>query len=340
MKTAAGEMFSLEVSTRCNSSCSHCFARAGRDRVNELDTGTAVEIISEAAGLGYRDLHITGGEPMMWPPLHDVLHQASALGYESVFINSNGTLLDSRACEMLRDCGTEVRLSVSLQGPEDLHDSVRGDGAWAAAVKGMRAALSSGLSVTVFTTAGRSLIDGLPSYASDIFSGFPSIESLMLIQLIRVENDALDLSEDLLRPEDFIRLVKITALLNLSGMKVGILENPLARVAALCMGMPWIRETPSIHRPGRIIVMADRSISMSHSCRKSLGVYRPGKLGAVMDSVEYIGSAGPDDRLCAECPYMDCCRKDGMLRPSEWYRDMGGTEPYCRRVLDMAVPLR
>jgi MoaA/NifB/PqqE/SkfB family radical SAM enzyme len=329
-------MLTIEVSTRCNSSCRHCFARAGRDRDHELDEAAVLGILEEGISAGYRDFHITGGEPFMWNGLDSVLEKAPLMGYRSVFINTNGTLLTPEICRRLAGCKTRVAISVSIQGNEDLHDSIRGEGSWARARGGLAAALDAGVPATVFTSTGRSLLPELPLYAREIFTSFPAIQSLTLIQLIRVTEDRLDLSRELLGPEDFLYMVRTAALLNLSGLRLVILENPLALAAASLMGMPWIHEAPPLHRPGRLVIMADGSMALSHSGRQSLGRYRPGMIREVMDSGIYARATGADDEACGDCRHMKSCRACGMTRPSEWYRDMGAEEPYCVRVMDLA----
>jgi MoaA/NifB/PqqE/SkfB family radical SAM enzyme len=335
-ESAAGEMLTIEVSTRCNSSCRHCFARAGRERDHELDGAAVLGILEEGISAGYRDFHITGGEPFMWGGLDSVLEKAPRMGYRSLFINSNGTLLTQEIFRRLVHSGLDAGISVSIQGNEDLHDSIRGEGSWGRARVGLSAALDAGVPVTVFTSVGRSLLPELPLYAGEIFTSFPAIKSLTLIQLIRVAGDSPDLSLELLDPGDFLRMVRMAAMLNLSGLRIMILENPLASAAASLMGMPWIHEAPPLHRPGRLVIMADGSMALSHSGRQSLGRYRPGMIRDVMDSGTYARATGADDEACGRCRHIESCRGCGMIRPSEWNRDMEEGRPYCVRVMDLA----
>ena len=74
------ENLSIELTTRCTNECSHCFARAGRIDSPELSFDTAQGIIAEGFRIGYRHLHLTGGEPLLLPHLFGLLYGAAALG--------------------------------------------------------------------------------------------------------------------------------------------------------------------------------------------------------------------------------------------------------------------
>ncbi len=331
------DVLSIEVSTRCNSACGHCFARAGRDEAHDMARATALAIAGEGKDLGYRNFHITGGEPLMWQHLYDLIESIIALGYESVFINTNGTLLNAEAARRLAGFGGRVTLSISLQGPEELHDRVRG-GSFRAALTGLEQALAAGIGVCVFTSAGKSLLPELPRFAEFLFDTYPAIKELALIQLIRVPGDAFDLSGELLTPEDFLSLVRMTALLNLYSYRVTVLQNPLATAASRAMAMPWVAPALPLHRGGGVIAMADGSMTLAHSTRESFGNYAPGMLGKVLASEEYQGAVGPDDAACGGCPFLAICREHGMMRPSEWFRSMGRPGQFCRDVMSLAVP--
>ncbi len=331
------ENLTIEVTTRCNSACTHCFARAGRGRLVHMEAETALALLKEGYDLGYRNLHLTGGEPLLWPHFFELIEKALNTGYEKVFFNTNGTLLDAETARRLAACGDNnneaLSLSVSLQGPRQLHEGVRGEGSFDKALAGLEAALEAGLPVSVFTTAGQSLLDDLPRFAGWLHENFPGMQRLTLIQMIRVAGDAFDLSGELLTPADFLRLVQTASLLGLYGIPVAILENPLANAAAKRLGVPWIPRAPALHREGRVVVMADGSITLSHSTRESMGVYAPGALEKVLCSDPYRDLVGEDVSTCPGCRYREFCRPEGMVRPSEWYRDMVVDVPYCVRVM-------
>jgi len=225
---------------------------------------------------------------------------------------------------------------VSLQGPRRLHDRVRGKRSYQRALKGIDNAVSAGLPVCIFTTVGRSLLPELPSFAVKLFTAFPDIRRLNLIQLIRVPDDIFDLSEEVLNPDDFLRLVRMVALLNLFGLKVHVLNNPLAAVVSKVLQMPWVPPSLPLYQPGSIMITADLRVTLAHSTTNHLGFYEPGVLQRVFNSDDYCQAMSKDQLICSKCDYSDLCSSNGKVRPSEWHRDMLPQVPYCKRVLAKA----
>jgi len=329
------DRLSVEVTTHCNSSCSHCFVRARGPQRSSLTPDIVQSMVREGYEAGYRHLHITGGEPLLWDGLPGIFDYAFALGYQTAFLNTNGTLLTtevSRKFAMYRG----LAVSVSLQGPRRRHDSVRGKGSYDRSLMGIDNALNAGLPVHIFTTVGRSLLSDLPRFAEGLFETHPGIEQLTFIQLIRVPEDVFDLSEEVLSPDDFIRLVRMISLLNLYGMRVDLLNNPLAAVASKALGLPCVPMSPPLYRQGSIMISADLRITLAHSTMEDFGSYQPGILQGIISSDEYCRAVSQDRLFCRNCVYSRLCSMEGMMRPSEWYRDMLPQTPYCTRVLAKA----
>lgn len=331
------ETISIEVTTHCNSNCPHCFARAGMPGYSSLSPGLVKEIIAEGHAAGFRHLHITGGEPLLWEGLFDALDYTFGIGYKSVFINTNGTLLTADVAQKIsayKDCS----ISVSLDGDEALHNRLRGEGSYRKTVSGIETALDAGIELVVFTIARKSLMASLPYFADGLYGQFPDITCLILIQFFSLTDDAFTLSGEFLEPHDFLKMVQTVSLLNLYGRPIIIKNNPLTNVVSKLIEMPWIPQTPPLYRSGNIFIMANRNISISHSCRNSLGKYKPGTIRQVLASKAYQAAVTPDEKTCPTCPYENVCRENGMVRPSEYYRDPYPDVPYCQRVLQRVAP--
>jgi Fe-coproporphyrin III synthase len=115
----------MHVSTRCDQACAHCSIWTGHSRGGrELGAPERLAIIREAHSLGARSILFTGGEPLLCDHLETLSRAASGLGL-SVQIATNGLGL-SRAASWIGGVVDEVY--VSLEGPETVHDGVRGAG--------------------------------------------------------------------------------------------------------------------------------------------------------------------------------------------------------------------
>jgi MoaA/NifB/PqqE/SkfB family radical SAM enzyme len=327
------EALAMEVTTHCNSSCLHCFVRTGNFRCTNLPVGLVKEILAEGYDAGYRHLHITGGEPLLWEGLFETLDYGFRAGYETIFMNTNGTLITERTGKRLGDYGS-LSISISLDGHQGLHDRIRGKGSYRRAMRGIGEALNAGKNLTIFTTVTRSLMPELPHFVDDLYKEFPAVDCLVLIQLIRPMIAAFALSEELLEPEEFIRLVRTVAFLNIGGLLTIVKKNPLVNIVSKLLELPWIPRVPPLYREGCLIVRADRHIGVVHSNRNSFGRYRPGMIRKVLASEGYKATVSPERTICPSCKYAGLCKESGMIRPPEGYRDLHGDTPYCRQVLD------
>ena len=328
------DCLSIEVTTRCNGKCRHCFAQAGVSTTVSLAPDVAKDIITEGYHTDYRQLHITGGEPLLWEGLFETLDFAFNIGYQKITMNTNGRCLTAEIARRLA-AYKGLSISVSLEGPLKLHDRIRGNGSSRQAVRGIDRALDAGIDLVIFSVAGKNLLEVLPRFAHSVYKRFPGIQYLTLIQLIAANPDGFNLSNELLEPQDFIELVETVCILNLCGLHTRVKNSPLARVVSKRINMPWVLPTYPLYREGSLIVKADASISHAHSSRHHLGKYAPGKLRQVLSSDEYRRWVAPDKFTCPACQYRDLCSENGMVRPSEPNLDLDPEVPYCKRVLDL-----
>lgn len=327
------ESLTIEVTSHCNSSCLHCFARSNISKGSSLPVDTVREIITEGHAIGYRHLHITGGEPLLWEGLFEALDYGFGIGFETIFMNTNGTLITEEISRRLANYG-DFSISVSLDGPADLHDRIRRKGSYRTTMRGIERALNGGNNCTIFTTVTKSLLPELPHFVNGLYTEFPAIDCLILIQLIHTANGPFALSEELLDPEDFIHLVKMAALLNIGGFRTIVKKNPVANIVSKLLKMPWIPLVPPLYRERCMVVFANRHIGVVHSSRNSFGRYRGGKIRNVLASDEYRKTVAADQETCPACKYTNLCQENGMIRPSRGYGDLYPDRPYCRRVLE------
>jgi MoaA/NifB/PqqE/SkfB family radical SAM enzyme len=330
------ESLSIEVTNRCNRACSHCFVRAANSQYADLPVDLVRKMISEGYRLGYRHLHITGGEPLLWKGLFEAMDYAYDCGYNKVFLNTNGTLFTDDVIRRLSDY-EDFSISISWDGPESAHDNLRGIGSYGETERAIEKALTAGINLCIFTTVSKSLLPMLPRFIDGSYERFPDIGCFYAIQLIRVKDDMRNLSNELLDPEDFVRLVRMVCLLNFYGHKTAILNNPLAVVVSNLSEMPLVPKALPLVRDGHLMIMANRRIALAHSEFEGLERYEPGMIEKVLSSQSYHLAIAPDETTCPLCEYNNFCRGYGMTRPSEWFRCKNSEIPFCKRVLEKAV---
>lgn len=147
------------LTERCNLRCRHCYQTGGKaDEMSfEEIKDVAAEVSemlgawSETFGMNFSpSFNITGGEPLLRKDLFEVLEHLGKKGFE-LYLLTNGVLIDRERAGMLVDLGVKG-VQVSIEGPEEVHEGIRGKGSFAASLKGVQCLVEAGMVVTLNTT--------------------------------------------------------------------------------------------------------------------------------------------------------------------------------------------
>jgi radical SAM protein with 4Fe4S-binding SPASM domain len=147
------------LTERCNLRCRHCYQTGGKTA--ELSRAEIRAVLAEITEMlqawtaAYQfefapSLNITGGEPFLRGDLLAILGEMGGAGY-NLYLLTNGTLVDRERAAALADLGVKG-VQVSIEGAEDIHDSIRGQGSFAASCQGVSHLLEAGLKVTLNAT--------------------------------------------------------------------------------------------------------------------------------------------------------------------------------------------
>lgn len=149
----------LHLTERCNLRCRHCYQSGTRNQ--ELSLAEIRNIAVEVSEMldTWTDsydvpfspsFNITGGEPFLREDIFEVLQEVGERGFE-LYLLSNGILIDKKKAQRLADL--RVRgVQVSIEGPERIHEDIRGRGSFSSSLKGVRDLLDAGLTVTLNVT--------------------------------------------------------------------------------------------------------------------------------------------------------------------------------------------
>ena len=114
----------LELTSKCNLRCLHCYAAAGRGIKDEnLSTDDCKRIIKEAHHLGWKSIQFTGGEATLHPDLIELLGYAKACGYEFIELYTNAFKLQNRLLDFIVQNGIKVATSF-YSHDRKTHDSI------------------------------------------------------------------------------------------------------------------------------------------------------------------------------------------------------------------------
>jgi radical SAM protein with 4Fe4S-binding SPASM domain len=93
--------------------------------------------------------NITGGEPFLRQDIFEVLKEIKGRGFDT-YLLSNGTLINRERARLLSNLVKGVQ--VSIEGPEEIHEMIRGKGSFLSAMNGVRHLLDAGVTATLNVT--------------------------------------------------------------------------------------------------------------------------------------------------------------------------------------------
>ena len=132
-----------ETTHKCNLTCKHCSASAGKKDEDELKTYDAKKVIDKLHKLGIQKIAFSGGEPLVRPDIFELTKYASNKGI-FIGIDTNGTLITKEKAVEMKNAGIQY-VRISLDGhTAELHDSLRGvPGAFDKAISGLKNVVGS-----------------------------------------------------------------------------------------------------------------------------------------------------------------------------------------------------
>jgi MoaA/NifB/PqqE/SkfB family radical SAM enzyme len=124
-----------------------------------LQLGQLCACVRDAFDLGYRQLALSGGEPLLYPFLTELLEEARVTGMKTT-LTSNGMLATSRRWESLAPL-VDV-LAISIDGRPEEHDTIRRHaGAFDRTVANLPAIRASGVPFGFIFTLTQHNVDSL-----------------------------------------------------------------------------------------------------------------------------------------------------------------------------------
>lgn len=104
------QYLTIAVTTVCNFRCSFC-SKAGL-KPRHLDGALLWDILDEAVELGLEKVEFTGGEPLLYPGLLDLVDELRSRGVTSLLV-TNGSVLSGGSAARLARAGAMVAVSLS-----------------------------------------------------------------------------------------------------------------------------------------------------------------------------------------------------------------------------------
>lgn len=153
--------FSIELTSRCNLRCKHCYRYSSPDIDDvELTYEEIIDILQRMHAIGARYIEVTGGEMFLHPRVKDIM-QYIGDNFDFIGLLTNGTALTENMIEFLDKYKDKLIWSISLESyDEKTHDDFRGlKGSFNKTVQAIKGLTSRGHAVRVAMTVTDENID-------------------------------------------------------------------------------------------------------------------------------------------------------------------------------------
>lgn len=124
---------SLELTSKCNLSCTHCRASENENiRKNEyLDYALFCDLADQLDCIKPTRVGITGGEPFLHPQISEIITRIKKSGH-TIVLYTNGTLITEAEGKLLKTLLSPSDIvHISIDGGEAAHEHQRGPGTFA-----------------------------------------------------------------------------------------------------------------------------------------------------------------------------------------------------------------
>lgn len=305
----------IALTNRCNENCRHCLVV--RKTARSLPLPVVRSLLRQLRRLGAREVHITGGEPLMYRALFDVLKTAKSLGLRVKLI-TNGSLIDRAVCRRLRQLRVD-EVQVSLYAADaPVHDyTTRCPGSFDATVRGLDLLKAYGLNVTVATVVMR-----------HTFAQVPELRSLARSRGWKI------LFDYMLRPKDNGSTAPLRYRLTGSQIRQMISQGWL--FGSRLKRLPRVSEIDScLHQLARTHLFVDPggSVFPGITFRKKAGTILRQPLAQIWfhsPALKRLRALQPDDFSCGSCAYRRSCHWDPGLALIEHGNMFVKPREYCR----------
>jgi len=188
------------ITAKCNLSCKHCYAKQYLE-VSELSLKEKLKLAEEIGEIGVEWVAISGGEPLIHKDTIPVIEKLRDYGVE-VSVSSNATVVNETLARKLSRL--DVYVYVSIDGPEKVHDTMRGKGTFRKTIESIKIFKKHSVEYGTVMAIGKPNKNFVREYlelALSIDAG-----SISIIPIMPTKHRAN--SEYLLSPKEYARVIK------------------------------------------------------------------------------------------------------------------------------------
>ncbi|QKR00312.1 radical SAM protein [Metallosphaera tengchongensis] len=215
----------LESTKACDLACKHCRAKAIPNRLpGELSTEEVKRLVDDLSESGVKLFVISGGDALKRDDLFEILRYSSKR--ITTALSPSGSRIDLGVAKKIMESGVSM-VSISIDGPEHIHDEFRGvRGAFKMAKDAVKALKSAGIPVQINSTISKYNVNELELLKETVLGMEPVYwDIFMLIPTGRATK------EMMVSPEEGERVMRTVARWRTQGINVRMTCAPyLVRV--------------------------------------------------------------------------------------------------------------
>jgi len=171
-----------------------------------MSTEEVRELIRDAANLSPDNIVFSGGEPLLRKDLFELISFANQRKINTC-LTSNGTLINEQMAKNLFSSGISV-VNISIEGPEGIHDSLRGKGAFRKAITALEQLSKHKIETTLATIVCRQNYKSL-AYVMELAHryGVTTVKFQPFSEIFLIKKDR---KEDFLCPNDILGEINLS----------------------------------------------------------------------------------------------------------------------------------
>jgi radical SAM protein with 4Fe4S-binding SPASM domain len=162
------ESFGIDITQKCNLACPQCYKNSGGRDENELTKKEIFSLINQASDAGIFNLFISGGEPTCREDLFEIIDYAYKKNIRCI-LTTNGVYGKDILDKII--ASRPLYVQISLDGPKDVHDKIRGEGNFERSINSIRYLSSKGIKVNItnhLCGPNKDFVEDLVKVASDL----------------------------------------------------------------------------------------------------------------------------------------------------------------------------
>ena len=131
----------LHLTDNCNLRCKHCYALDMSEGGKELTTQEYITFLEQFYAEGGKSVVVSGGEPLITKKLKKILEINPKA---DIRLLTNATMIDEKWAAYLSKFNISIQVSIDGSN-KSIHDSIRGDGSFEAAITGVEHLIRQGM---------------------------------------------------------------------------------------------------------------------------------------------------------------------------------------------------